>query len=437
MPIYDPVEQRMVIRVVYDGVAFAGKTTNLRQLCVLFAAHQHREVVTPGELRGRTMYFDWLPIHAGVAAGIPLLSQVLSVPGQGALLPRRRHLLATADVVVFVCESDEAGIARAREGIALYEELGRDRGRPLPLVLQANKQDRAGALAGRAVARALGRPDAPVVEAIASDGIGVVDTFVQSVRTVVRDFEEAPPHVPVRRADAASELLARLDDEALDPEWAAEMYLEEVQAALLFDQAVAAVAADESLRASAAAAAQELVAPPVSAVHLRSSSPPLPSPHVPTGFIWPAHTGRAVLRALELPPVSDAAFDANGVLTHAVAGHVVWTSRRASFPDAESARQALVRTARAYAQLGELMPPETVLVAQQSDSGACWIWTIHPNMPSLSTPAEHAAAIAEAAGSTRFGVRLDLGVRSFGLQSGRIRYIGEVAFEPPALAVAR
>lgn len=438
MPIFDPVEQRMVLRVVYDGVAFAGKTTNLRQLCLLFAAQRNREVVTPAELRGRTLYFDWLPIHAGVARGIPLLSHVLSVPGQGALLPRRRHLLATADAVVFVCESDERGIEGARDGLALYDEIAKERGRALPLVLQANKQDRSGALDGKTIMRALGREGTPFVEAIASDGIGVVDTFVQSIRHVVRELELDPPSIPVRRAESAAELLARLGDELLDPEWAAEMLLEEAQAALLYDEARTTVASDEMLRAAAAAAVQEIeravttVAQPAAASPLPMKTAPLPSPTVPTGFIWPAHTGRSVLRALELPAYSAAPFTADGVLSHAAVGHIVRTSLRMSFPDAEAARQALVRTARAYAQIGDLLVPETVLVAQQTDEGACWIWTVRPNMPAVSSVAAYASAIAEALSvSLRHNVTLDLGPESFGLQSGRPRYIGELVFEAP------
>ena len=444
MPIFDPVEQRMVLRVVYDGVAFAGKTTNLRQLCLLFAAQRSREVVTPSELRGRTLYFDWLPIAAGVARGIPLLSHVLSVPGQGALLPRRRHLLATADAVVFVCESDEAGVESAREGLALYDEIARERGRPLPLVLQANKQDRPGALDGKTIVRALGREETPFVEAIASDGIGVVDTFVQSIRHLVRELEAELPEIPVRRAESAAELLARLCDEHLDPEWAAEMFLEEAQAAWLYDEAETTVASDETMRVAAAAAAQEIeravaavpVVPapePVSAVQLKAATPCLPSPAVPTGFIWPAHTGRSVLQALELPTTSPSTFTPDGVLTHAAVGHIVRTSVRMSFPDAEGARQALVRTARAYAQIGELLVPETVLVAQQTDEGACWIWTVHPNMPPVSSVAAYASAIAEALSiSLRHNVTLDLGPESFGLQSGRPRYLGELTFDPPS-----
>ena len=73
MAIFDPVLQRIAVRVVYDGVAFAGKTTNLKQLCTLFAAQRSNELHTPAELRGRTLFFDWMQIMAGAVCGFPLL----------------------------------------------------------------------------------------------------------------------------------------------------------------------------------------------------------------------------------------------------------------------------------------------------------------------------------------------------------------------------
>ena len=102
MPTYDPFEQRMAVRVVYDGAAWAGKTTNVKQLCTLFAAQRSSDLFSPAEMNGRTLYFDWLQISAGVVCGFPLLCQVVSAPGQvgfptwaepdGPLLSRRLRL---------------------------------------------------------------------------------------------------------------------------------------------------------------------------------------------------------------------------------------------------------------------------------------------------------------------------------------------------------
>ena len=128
MAIFDPAAQRLCVRVVYDGAASAGKTTNLRQLATLFAARHATEVHSESEVEGRTLYFDWMQIHAGAVAGVPLLCQIISVPGQVALTPRRRHLLSTADVVVYVCDSSGAAVERAREGLRVLEAVVAERG---------------------------------------------------------------------------------------------------------------------------------------------------------------------------------------------------------------------------------------------------------------------------------------------------------------------
>lgn len=459
MPVYDPLEQRMAIRVVYDGVACAGKTTNLAQLCTLFAAHRNLTLQSPAEMRGRTLYFDWMQISAGVVCGFPLLCQVLSVPGQVVLAPRRRHLLAEADVVVYVCESAPSSIATARAGLALYDEAVRARGAPIPLVVQANKQDRVGALRGSALLAALGREGAPIVEGIASEGIGVVDTFVTAIRTVVSsiqgDAERRSLVVPVRRAQTAAELFTEVSAAEIDPEWAAEMLLEEAEIALAVETSCAE-ASDGPAHAPVIAAARELASmtsgrEPRGEPRPRGGDfasegevamPMLPRADVPTGFIWPAHTGRAAVTKLALGDDARAAVDAMGRILYVTRDHVVKTATEARYADSESARQALVRRARELTQLHRLLVPETVLVAQTAHDGTCWIWTVQPELPSIeaivrsSTKpipdvlAAYSVGIVETLhAAVRNGFSIELSPSAFGLQNGAVRYIGDVVDE--------
>ncbi|MBS2014570.1 MAG: hypothetical protein JST00_16910 [Deltaproteobacteria bacterium] len=437
----------MAVRVVYDGAAHAGKTTNLVQLCTLFAAHRSLTMQSPKEMRGRTLYFDWMQISAGVACGFPLLCQVLTVPGQAVLLPRRRRILAEADVVVYVCESSPRGLAAARAGLALHDEMVLAGGDSLPIVLQANKQDRAGALAGEAIAERLGRVGAPVVEAVASEGMGVVDTFVTAIRAVVTAIQEKADRralrVPVRRAQTSAEVFAEVSSAEIDPEWAAEMLLEEAHVAL---------AARETTRsprsavcASALAVRRELqsekrgqATTTAAAVTVTATTggPPLPRADVPTGFVWPAHTGRSVLGRLGLDAIHRVDEVAGGRFVVVAAGHVAETSLDARFADAETARQALVRRARELAQLERLLVPETVLVAQSAPDGSCWIWRIRPELPTVDVSlrsaraptdilASYATALVDAARVTlRHDLHLDLAPSSFGLQGAVVRHIG-------------
>ncbi len=455
MAFFDPAEQRMGVRVVYDGVAGSGKTTNLRQLCALFATQRTTELYTPAELDGRTLYFDWAQISAGVVCGFPLLCQVISVPGHVVLTPRRRHLLATADVIVYVCDSTASSVERAREGLELVDAIGRERGAPLPFLIQANKQDQAGALAGGALLRELGREGVPFVEAIAADGIGVVDTFVHAVRAVSRRMQEQSNagtlQVPVRAADRPADLLAELAEAALDPEMAAEMLLEEASAAFL----LAGLEGPSDEQDVDVVGEGDVEAPvEVPARAGRSASlPRLPQGDVPTGFVWPAHTGRGTLHDLhDGGALRDAVPSATGegAFVRDAGNFVLRTALAARFEDAESARQALVRAARERTQLGPLLAPETVLVAQDDGREATWIWTLTPRMPDLVSWLEerHEDAAATGPALVAFGNALATAVtlarlqgigmsfepRAFGVQEGVVRYVGDLGRAPIAEA---
>ncbi len=440
MAIFDPREQRVVIRVVYDGAAGAGKTTNLRQLSALFAAQRASEVHSPGELGGRTLYFDWMQVRAGALAGIPLLCQIISVPGQVVLTPRRRHLLESADVVVYVCDGSAAAAAASRDGLCAIDAIARERGSELPLVVQANKQDQRDALSAEAMARALGRPEASVVEAIATEGVGVVDTFVAAIRTLSRRMQRSAEtgelRLEVRCAETENAAFARVAAREVDPEWAAEMFLEEVSRELLLE---------------AFAEGPETAASPAPAIAAGDVAPPsLPDAEAPTGFIWPAHTGRATLRAMAAAGglADRPRRAASGAFTHEGGGRVLRTHSALRYESADNARQALVRAARERTQLEQLLAPDTVVVAHAASDTAWWIWTAMPRLPTLrevlaqaGAPGPSASSLLDAYGaalaeafrvSIRYGFGLSLELDAFGVDGHVLRYVGDTR---PALAV--
>lgn len=425
MAIFDPIEQRMCVRIVYDGTAGTGKTTNLRMLCGLFATQRKTELYSPGEVDGRTLYFDWVQILAGSVCGYPLMCQVISVPGQAVLTPRRRHLLEEADVVIFVCDSTSGGFERAREALRVVDGL---RERNVPLVVQANKQDQPGAISGSLVLERLELRGVPVVEAIASEGIGVVDTFVNAVRLVSREMQSISDRsalkLEVRRAPGADAVLRTLHHEVLDPEWAAEMCLEEAQTAMLLEARV--------------------IEPAPETERPLRDRPPLPTADVPTGFIWPAHTGRNTLRFLAEKGAFHETIDlrSDGRVVHTVLGHALRTSRELHFHHREDARQALVRAAREHTQLGALLAPDTVLLAQPSSDDTWWIWSIMPELTTVSDALgqgadrtlldAYAVAVVDALrASLRHGFSVDLAPTSFGVEHGIVRYAGEVRSTAP------
>lgn len=453
MAVFDPGEQRMCVRVVYDGAAGAGKTTNLRKLGDLFAAQRMTEVTSPAELNGRTLYFDWMQIATGVVCGFPLICQVISVPGQVAFTERRRHLLASADIVVYVCDSTRSGVDRARHSLDVIADLGRSADKVPPIVLQANKQDQVDVFDGPELAAALSRPELQVVEAIATEGIGVVDTFVAAVRTIARTLqarmEQDGLRIPVRPAPAMHQLLAQVARAPIDPFGAAELLLEEASAAATFTltpiRAPSLVAVESAASGGVSSASNESHVPESRDLVRQSQEPrpeltaPLPTAEVPTGFIWPAHTGRATLRKLGQGGALSGnvgIIDPNGI-DYVIADHVLATAPHARFVEPEAARQALVRAARERTQLGSLLVTDTVLVVQPASDGASWLWTVMPALETLDVwlgqgdlrprVEAFAGALVEAAVvSVRRHLAFAPAVRGFGVQHGRVRYCGPI-----------
>ncbi len=427
MAIFDPTEQRMCVRIVYDGIAGTGKTTNLRMLCELFATQRKTELHSPGEVDGRTLLFDWVQILAGSICGFPLMCQVITVPGQVVLTPRRRYLLSSADVVVFVSDSAETSLARARDALEVLRDVHGSK----PVVLQANKQDQADAITGKELARRLGIDGTPVTEAIASEGIGVVDTFVHAVRTISRamqqDSERGALELEVRRAPRATELVASVERQDLDPEWAAEMVLEEALTALLVEGGTAV----------GDGAVASVAPPPLEGGD--TLAPPFPRADVPTGFIWPAHTGREKLRVLAESGAFDVApsLDASGRVVHRALGSVLRTSLAHRYPGHEEVRQALIRSARERTQLGPLLVPDTILVAQPA-ADAWWLWSIAPEVPTIAELLQRsdeprrlqesfASAVAAAQRtSAKHGFRVAEDPASYGYDGVAVRYLGEL-----------
>ena len=217
MAMFDPQRGKVFVRVVYDGPAFAGKTTNLKQLCSFITRKRWGELYVPAESGGRTLFFDWLELDGGAIGSLPLSSQLLTVPGQSALRHRRRHLLRLADAVVFVCDSTPDGIGAAREMLSLLMPMcRRDGAADVPLVVQANKQDLAGACSLERVRAALRLDtDVAVAEAEAHHGIGVRETVVLAIRAavaqvrerIVQDGTDALEGVPQEASDLYRELL--------------------------------------------------------------------------------------------------------------------------------------------------------------------------------------------------------------------------------------
>lgn len=393
MAVYDPEQQKVIVRIVYDGPARAGKTTNLRQLADCFTLRRRSEVYVPEEMDGRTLFFDWMQVDGGLVAGAALRCQFLTVPGQRGLAARRKRILQTADVVVFVCSSARRAQGATREMLETLRWSLRSAGRrDTPIVVQANKQDLKTALSADELREALGLPpEVAVVAAKAAQGTGVRETAALAMRVGAGAAEklilERGLDALAGREESATQLLARL---------------QEMGRVTLSSQEIVGELAQEEEDETHPGDRARVEAPRApEPIPDRASTPPRPRSDVPTGCVWPSTSGRQVLHALGddawqrrvlLPALRGESDDAeSGTLSFRVGSFLLQTSRRRRYDNLDQARDALLAVARRTIQLGELLAPQLVVSAQQDDEGRAWLWTIVPWMPTLQTEIQVAA----------------------------------------------
>jgi signal recognition particle receptor subunit beta len=183
--------KEITMKVVYYGPALSGKTTNLAMLHKLMTTEGRRDMVTLDTKDDRTLYFDFLPIEFPTAGGFSVKMKLFTVPGQVMHRSTRKVVLAGADAVVFICDSQKSAASANqyswRDMEANLKANGIDFKR-LPKVVQFNKRDCEDVKPLDDIQAAWG--DIPTCPAIATQGVGVVETFRELLRALYQGLDE-------------------------------------------------------------------------------------------------------------------------------------------------------------------------------------------------------------------------------------------------------
>ncbi len=181
-------ERTIKAKVVYYGPPQSGKTTNLEQIHRLTDPDGSNRLISLNTAQDRTLFFDLLPFSLGAVSGYDFKIQLYTVPGQVQYNATRRVVLAGADAVVFVADSQRSG---QKENMSAFENMkvnllaNRLVPEKVPLVLQYNKQD-LGELQPRAeMERSLNFWGRKAFPAVAARGEGVMETFVAVVQDML------------------------------------------------------------------------------------------------------------------------------------------------------------------------------------------------------------------------------------------------------------
>jgi signal recognition particle receptor subunit beta len=181
-------ERTIKAKVVYYGPPQSGKTTNLEQIHKLSDPEGANRLISLNTAQDRTLFFDLLPFSLGSVSGYDFKIQLYTVPGQVQYNATRRVVLAGADAVVFVADSNRP---MAKENQAAFENMkvnllaNRLVPEKVPLVFQYNKQDLASLMPREELDHALNPWRRKAFPAVAARGEGVMETFAAVVQDML------------------------------------------------------------------------------------------------------------------------------------------------------------------------------------------------------------------------------------------------------------
>ncbi len=182
----------MTLKVVYYGPGLSGKTTNLKALHQNTADGQRGALVQLDTETERTLFFDYFPVVLGKIAGFRVKVDFFTVPGQSFYTATRRAVLQDADGIVFVADSsrrrEEANLQSRDDMIEALLGMGRKL-EDVPHIYQWNKRDLPDALPTKTLAAMLNPEGATMIEAIASEGVGVMETQKAILTEVVKAIQ--------------------------------------------------------------------------------------------------------------------------------------------------------------------------------------------------------------------------------------------------------
>jgi len=181
-------------KIVYYGPGLCGKTTNLQHIYDSTAPQARGKLISLATDTDRTLFFDFMPLELGTVRGFKTRFHLYTVPGQVFYEASRKLILKGVDSVVFVVDSQEERMDANIESLYNLEDNLRCHGYDLmkiPYVLQLNKRDLPNIITTEAITAELQKKGEPVVEAVASTGVGVFDTLKAVAKQVLTELRKS------------------------------------------------------------------------------------------------------------------------------------------------------------------------------------------------------------------------------------------------------
>ncbi|MFB3851386.1 MAG: ATP-binding protein [Acidobacteriota bacterium] len=186
-------EKEILFKIVYYGPALGGKTTNLETLHKITDPEGKTTLTSLKTAEDRTLFFDLLPFDLGEIQGYKIRIQIYTVPGQVHYNTTRKIVLAGADAIIFVADSQ---VEKLEDNRVSFENMkanllsNKMKFEEIPLVIQCNKTDLKNIASKGEILEKIGLSEDNVVAVLASaiNGRGVVETFRKGVSKSLAEF---------------------------------------------------------------------------------------------------------------------------------------------------------------------------------------------------------------------------------------------------------
>lgn len=180
MALINQATHEISCKLVFYGPGLGGKTTNLRYIYEKVSPGAKGQLISLATELDRTLFFDFMPLDLGSIHGFKTKFHLYTVPGQVFYNASRKLVLRGVDGIVFVADSQTE---RFGDTLESFKNLGENLAEmkltleSLPLVLQYNKRDLPNSVTLDELNTKLNPQGFPYFEAVANQGIGVLDTL--------------------------------------------------------------------------------------------------------------------------------------------------------------------------------------------------------------------------------------------------------------------
>ena len=172
--------KEVAMKLVYYGPALSGKTTNLQSLHGMFSAELRGRLMSLETQNDRTLFFDLLPLQYKTPSGLSVKVKLYTVPGQVIHNTTRKAVLAGADAVAFIADSQKTQALSNSISFKNLKENLKANGldfEAIPIVIQFNKRDLDQVKPVGEIRHDWGQSRFPTFISVATQGQGVFETF--------------------------------------------------------------------------------------------------------------------------------------------------------------------------------------------------------------------------------------------------------------------